>query len=89
MDFHAMIQSMTPEIYERLKRAIELGKWENGVLLTKDQLETCMQAIIAYDHEYIQEEQRIGYIDRGSKSDGEICESTHEDTDKPIKFLDS
>ncbi|MCG8314684.1 MAG: YeaC family protein [Pseudomonadales bacterium] len=89
MNFEAMIQSITPEIYENLKRAVELGRWNDGTLLTKDQLESCMQAIIAYDHQYLSEEQRVGYIDRGVKEDGEVCDSPAPDAEKPIKFLDS
>lgn len=88
MDFEDMIQSITPEVYENLKRAVELGKWPNGTLLTKEQLELSMQAIIAYDHEHHTDEQRVGYIDRGEKDEGETCDSDTE-AEKPIRFLDS
>ncbi|PIE42515.1 MAG: hypothetical protein CSA49_00340 [Gammaproteobacteria bacterium] len=89
MDFEAMIKSITPEVYENLKRAVELGKWRDGTPLTQEQRETCMQAVIAYDHEYKAEQDRVGFIDRGSKEDGEVCESNHSDADKPVRFLDS
>lgn len=94
MDFDAMIKSITPEVYENLKRAVELGKWNDGTPLTKQQLETCMQAIIAYDHEHLSESERVGYIDRGTKEEGEVCESTQDnnkpdDGNQPVKFLDS
>lgn len=89
MDFDDMIGTITPEIYENLKRAIELGRWPDGKLLTKEQLEITMQAIIAYDHHNHNEEQRVGYIDRGTKDDGETCDSHESDQAKPIRFLDS
>lgn len=89
MNFEAMIQSITPEIYENLKTAVELGRWKDGTRLTKEQLESCMQAIIAYDHEHHTQEQRVGYIDRGVKAEGEVCDSPAPEADKPIKFLDS
>lgn len=85
MDFEALIQSITPEIYQNLKRAVELGKWPDGTPLTKEQLEMSMQAIIAYDHEHHSEEQRVGFIDRGSKSEGEVCDS--EAKDQPVRII--
>lgn len=89
MDFDDMIRTITPEIYENLKRAVELGKWPDGKLLTKEQLEMSMQAIIAYDHQNLSEQERVGFIDRGSKDEGEVCDSHDADTDQPVRFLDS
>ncbi|RDL46078.1 DUF1315 domain-containing protein [Marinomonas piezotolerans] len=64
MNFKEMIDNMSPEVYGRLKQAIELGKWPNGVKLTPEQIEICMQAVITYDYTNKSEEQRVGYIDR-------------------------
>lgn len=94
MDFDAMIKSITPEVYENLKRAVELGKWNDGTPLSQEQRETCMQAVIAYDHQFRSEEERVGFIDRGTKDEGEMCDDDNANTDdsgqdKPIKFLDS
>lgn len=89
MDFDDMIRTITPEIYENLKTAVETGRWPDGQRLTKDQLEMSMQAIIAYDHQHHGEDQRVGYIDRGSKEDGEVCDSTDPDPEKPVRFLNS
>lgn len=73
MDFLELIDKMSPEIHRSLKRAIELGKWPDGRLLTEQQKELCMEAVIAYDSQHLNEEQRVGYIDRGSKAEGEQC----------------
>ncbi len=43
-----LIKKMTPEIYHKLKNAVELGKWQNGQKLTQHQLETSMQATLLY-----------------------------------------
>ena len=48
MNFKDMIDNMSPEVYGRLKQAVELGKWPNGVKLTPEQTELCMQAVITY-----------------------------------------
>jgi len=62
MDYQKLIKTMTPEVYESLKRAVELGKWPNGERLSAQQRETCLQAVIMYDHQHKQEEDRVGYI---------------------------
>jgi uncharacterized protein YeaC (DUF1315 family) len=89
MDFDDMIRTITPEIYENLKTAVETGRWPDGNRLTKDQLEMSMQAIIAYDHQHHGEAERVGYIDRGTKEEGEVCDSDQPDGEKPVRFLNS
>lgn len=55
---------MNPEVHMNLKTAVELGKWPDGRKLSPEQMEYCMQAIIAYEQANLPEEQRVGYIDR-------------------------
>mgnify|MGYP003632653350 FL=1 len=63
MNFKEMIDNMSPEVYVKLKQAVELGKWPNGVRLTPDQTELCLQAIITYDYSNKEEKDRVGYIE--------------------------
>jgi hypothetical protein len=42
-----------------------------------------MEAVIAYDIKHHAEIERVGYIDRGSKAEGEMC---NDDDPKPIKW---
>ena len=44
MDIEQIIDSMTPEVYQRLATAVELGKWPDGVALTPEQKEANRQA---------------------------------------------
>ncbi len=71
----AVLATMTPEIHQALKTAVELGHWENGEKLTSNQREHCLQAIIAYDKAFVVPEQRVGFISREgstcSKSDAQ------------------
>lgn len=86
MDFNTLIQTITPETYAALVRALELGKWADGKRLTQEQKEHVMQAIIAYGEKNLSPEQRVGFIDRGSKDEGEMCDdNSHEH--QPVKFL--
>ncbi|TBU91286.1 YeaC family protein [Stutzerimonas kirkiae] len=60
--FIEAIENITPEIYENLKRAVELGKWGDGRKLSAEQKETCMQAMIAWELRNLPEEERTGYL---------------------------
>lgn len=62
--FAALLAGMTPEIHQNLKLAIELGKWPNGERLTREQVELCLQAVIAWDATHLPETERVAYIDR-------------------------
>jgi uncharacterized protein len=64
VSFEELLSSITPEVHSKLKQAIELGRWENGDRLSKEQVELCMQAVIAYDEIHLSDEEKVGYIDR-------------------------
>ena len=55
-----LLGQMTPEIYGNLKTAIELGKWSDGSILEREQLENCMQLLILYEARTLPEEFRTG-----------------------------
>ncbi len=48
MDVKDLIAAMTPEIYQRLVQAVELGKWPDGVALTPEQEENSLQAVMLW-----------------------------------------
>ncbi len=92
MDFKKLIDNITPEIYQSLRRAIEIGKWPNGDALTQEQREHCMSAVIAWDLRHQKEQERVGFIDRGSKAEGEMCGDDHDhqqdpNADQPLRWL--
>ena len=60
--FAEMIENITPEIYQSLKLAVEIGKWPDGRKLTAEQKELCLQAMIAYELKNLPEDQRTGYM---------------------------
>ena len=90
MDFKQLIDGLDPSIYESLKRALELGRWPDGRALSAEQKEHCMRAVIAYDLQHKAEADRVGYIDRGSKAEGELCGDgpghSHSDAEDVIKW---
>lgn len=81
-----MLQVLNPEIVGSLRRAVELGKWPDGRRLSREQLETCIQAVIAWESRNLAPEQRSGYIDK-EKKEGEVCDTPHHEHEKPVKFM--
>lgn len=48
MNLEDLISSMTPEVYQRLATAVELGKWPDGVALTPEQKENSLQLVMLW-----------------------------------------
>ncbi|CFV35926.1 protein YeaC [Yersinia enterocolitica] len=48
MELEDLISVMTPEIYQRLMLAVELGKWPDGVALTPEQKENSLQMVMLW-----------------------------------------
>ncbi|MBP6452026.1 MAG: DUF1315 family protein, partial [Aeromonas sp.] len=47
-EFQQAIRQMPKEVYERLKTAVELGKWPDGKPLSDEQKATSLQAVMAW-----------------------------------------
>jgi uncharacterized protein YeaC (DUF1315 family) len=82
MDYRKLIDTMTPEIYRSLRRAVEIGKWPDGKPLSSQQRSESLQALIAWGQLHLPEHERIGYIDRGHKA-GQVCDDPAE---SPLKW---
>ncbi|MEH8217033.1 YeaC family protein [Aeromonas veronii] len=52
-EFLQAIRQMPEEVYERLKTAVELGKWPDGKPLTDEQKATALQAVMAWQSMHI------------------------------------
>ncbi|MBP6113698.1 MAG: DUF1315 family protein [Acinetobacter sp.] len=88
MNIEQMLAVLDADIVARLRTAVEIGKWPNGVVLTKEQRQTSMQAVIAWEAQNLPENERSGYIDKGHKEEGDECDShVPEPEFQPIKFV--
>ena len=76
-----LIKTITPDIYERFKNAIETGKWNDGTLLTENQKATTLRAIILYEQVHLLEHERVGFT--GSNNCGKKVAS-----DQVLKWSD-
>ncbi|MBQ0754337.1 MAG: DUF1315 family protein [Gammaproteobacteria bacterium] len=82
--FRSVVRQLTPEIYENMRRAVELGRWPDGRTVSPQQRETCMQAIIAWEAEHVPEEQRTGYMPSAD------CESdAQSEAEQPVTIRSS
>lgn len=70
MQYRQFIETLSPEVYERLKRAVEIGKWPDGRALTQEQRAQTLQAVIAWGELHLPPHERVGYIDPGPKAGG-------------------
>lgn len=43
-----IIDEMPELVYDRLRSGVELGKWEDGTVLTQEQRESTMQLVMMY-----------------------------------------
>ena len=82
-----LFNKMTPDVYQQLKQAVEIGKWPTGDIIEKEQLELCIQAVIAYEEKHYSPEEKVGYIPpRDHPHCGSTAGKIADDQDKPIKF---
>ena len=51
---------MSPEIYERLKEAVSLGRFNEQERMGKEQLGQCMQLLILYEAHHLERHERTG-----------------------------
>ncbi|RUO38324.1 DUF1315 domain-containing protein [Aliidiomarina shirensis] len=56
MQYDDALRAMTPEIYERMKNAVETGRWPDGNKLTAVQLENAMELVMVYQAKRLQQD---------------------------------
>ena len=66
-DFHSLLQMIDAEVHVELRRAVEIGRWRDGISLSGEQRELCLQAVIAWEARNLPEQQRSGYIEHGRR----------------------
>ena len=90
MSFEDVAKQLDPEIYKRFKLALELGKWPDGRVLSKEQKEICLQAVILFEASQGKNEaDRVGFIDSEKKNtpSGSDKSGSLEDDLSPVRIL--
>ncbi len=83
MQFEEFIASITPEIYANMKLAVEIGRWPDGRVLSSEERDMTLRAVIAYDHKMQAEQDRIGHMD--DKCQSQDSDSANE-TINPLRW---
>jgi len=69
MEYNQLIAQLTPEVYLRLKTAIEIGKWPDGRILSDEQKASCLEAVLRYQALKLDPTQHSGYMTGRCKSE--------------------
>ena len=74
MNVEVLVNSMTPELYERLRLAVETGKWPDGTVLEPAQREQTIQLVMLYQAKVEKSQQQFtggadGHIVQKSKQE--------------------
>ncbi|WP_299596256.1 DUF1315 family protein [uncultured Microbulbifer sp.] len=80
-----LLKILNPQIVGSLKRAIELGKWPNGVTLTEQQKSLCGEAIAHWEQRHAAPESRAGYVPPKATP----CGEKHEHEDQALTWVES
>ena len=68
MSFVDVAKNLDLPTYEKLKTAVEIGKWPTGQALTVEQKSICMEAVMTYEAANFPEDKRTGYMEQACKS---------------------
>ncbi|WP_420933125.1 YeaC family protein [Alteromonas sp. A081] len=89
MNIDALVSNMTPEVYERLRQAVETGKWIDGTPLNEEQKASSMQVVMLYQAKIEKSSEHMtvgesGEIVHKSKADFRRSLSDHQDDNNTI-----
>ena len=65
--YRQSVRQMDRKTYDRLVEALAIGRWPDGRGLTDDKRQSAMQAVITWGELQLAPEERVGFIDKGSK----------------------
>lgn len=65
MNIFDMAKNLTPEVYERLKTAVETGKWPDGKVLDDAQRQQSMQLVMVYQSQVLKSQQHFSIGEDG------------------------
>lgn len=65
MQMTDVLKVMTPEIYQRLVTAVELGKWPDGVALTSEQKDNALRMVLLWQSRHNAEADHMSINQQG------------------------
>ena len=65
MNINQMANNLSNEVYERLKTAVETGKWPDGTVLSPSQRQQSMQLVMIYQSQVLKSQQHFSIGEDG------------------------
>lgn len=84
MNIDAMVNAMTPEVYDRLRLAVETGKWLDGSPLSEEQKASSMQAVMLYQAKIARSKEHMTVNEQG-----EIVHKSKQDFKRDLRADDT
>ena len=66
--YRQSVRQMDRKTYDRLVDALAIGRWPDGRTLSNEQRQSAMQVVITWGELHLAPEERVGFIDKGSKA---------------------
>ena len=82
MDYQQLLNRLSPDIVDRLRRGVETGRWPDGTALSNAQREHSLQAVIAWDSRHRPAGERVGYVHKGAHKE-RAYKAAHKETQNP------
>ncbi|WOT06803.1 YeaC family protein [Shewanella youngdeokensis] len=79
-DINKVIDEMPTEVYERLLTAVELGKWDDGTVLTSQQRASTQQVVMLYQARKLHQTEHFTI-----NSEGQVNELSKSELKKQFK----
>ncbi|SHG86133.1 YeaC family protein [Ferrimonas marina] len=87
MEWQQMIDSLTPELVERLQYGVETGKWPDGTPLTDEQRDSAMQAVMLWQARHDDQHQHLTVGSGGQLNQLSKAELKRQFVEEPITRL--
>ena len=87
MSYLDLVKSMTVEMRDRLNQAVQMGRWPDGRIVTNEQKESMIEALIAYQalHEADRDEPFTVNEDGELRAMKRVKEKSHSHDNEPVR----
>lgn len=86
MQHEQLVASMTPELYERLREAVETGRWPDGNALTEQQRNDTLTLVMLYQAHHLDQTEPFSIGKDGSMVQKSKAELRRERTQDIARF---
>ncbi|WP_462158173.1 YeaC family protein [Pseudoalteromonas sp. GB56] len=80
MNIEQLVQSITPEVFERLQYGASTGKWPDGTALTDAQKEQTMQLVMLYQAKVLKSDEQFTV-----GADGQLVQKSKQELKQQFK----